>query len=92
MSLVVKDLKRQDFERKVTKIGKSYAVTIPLELLKENGIEPGDKVQLRGKNGEISIRKSRKVELPEGISPDFFEVLEETINEHDEALKGLVDR
>lgn len=79
-------------ERKVTKIGKSYGVTIPLDLLRRNGIDPGDMVQLTSENGKISLQKSHKVTLPEGISPDFFDVLEETTKKHDEALKGLVDR
>lgn len=85
--MVVKDL-----ERKITRIGQSYGVTIPLEMLKENGIDPGDSVVVEGKDGEISLRKSRKVELPKGISSDFFDVLEKTVQEHDEAFKGLVDR
>jgi len=80
-----------DLERKITRIGQSYGVTIPLEMLKENGIDPGDSVVVEGKDGEISLRKSRKVELPKGISSDFFDVLEETVQEHDEAFKGLVD-
>lgn len=79
-------------ERKVMKIGKSYGVTIPLDLLKKNGINPGDMVQLSSNDGEISLQKSRMVTLPEGISSDFFDVLEETTKKHDEALKGLVDR
>ncbi|MFC0165243.1 AbrB/MazE/SpoVT family DNA-binding domain-containing protein [Bacillus capparidis] len=79
-------------ERKVTKIGKSYGVTFPLELLKGAGLEPGDTVQIEQKDGDIILRKSRKIELPNGISPDFFDVLEETMKEHGEALKGLVDR
>lgn len=81
-----------ELERKITKIGKSYGVTIPLDLLKKNNIHPGDMVQLSSKDGEISLQKSCKVTLPEGISPDFFDVLKEITEKHDEALKGLVDR
>lgn len=81
-----------ELERKITRIGKSYGVTIPLELLKEHGIDPGDMVQISSHDGEISLQKSRKVSLPKGISSDFFEVLKETTAKHEEALKGLVDR
>jgi len=81
-----------ELERKITKIGKSYGVTIPLELLKEHGIDPGDMVQISSHNGEISLQKSRKVDIPKRISSDFFEVLEETTTQHGEALKRLVDR
>lgn len=81
-----------ELERKITMVGKSYGVTIPLGLLKENGIELSDIVKLSGQNREISLQKSRKVNLPKGISTDFFEVLEETTKKHEEALKGLVNR
>ncbi|SFA56854.1 hypothetical protein SAMN05216169_10581, partial [Anoxybacillus pushchinoensis] len=36
--------------------------------------------------------KSKKVDLPKGISQDFFEVLNETLEEYDETIKGLIDR
>ncbi|WP_240377279.1 AbrB/MazE/SpoVT family DNA-binding domain-containing protein [Bacillus piscicola] len=87
MSMVVNNL-----ERKVTKIGRSYGITIPLDMLKEHGIKPGDTVSVTGKDGEISFKKSRKVDLPDGISSDFFEVLERNTQKHDETLKGLIDR
>jgi len=87
MSKVVNGL-----ERKITRIGRSYGVTIPLDMLKENGIEPGDVVNVTGKDGEISFKKNRKVDLPDGISPDFFEALERNTQKHDETLKGLIDR
>ncbi|HET7627878.1 MAG TPA: AbrB/MazE/SpoVT family DNA-binding domain-containing protein [Bacillales bacterium] len=79
-------------ERKVTKIGRSYGVTIPIEMLREHGIEPGDYVNVKSVDGMISISKSRKVDLPEGISPDFFEVLERNTKKHHETFHGLKDR
>lgn len=87
MSKAVKAL-----ERKVTKIGKSYGVTLPLDMLKDAGLKPGDTVHVEQIDGDIILRKSRKIELPEGISPDFFDLLEETYQEYEETLKGLVDR
>lgn len=81
-----------ELERKITRIGKSYGVTIPLDLLKELDIDLGDMVQLTNEDGKILLRKSRRVTLPEGISPDFFDVLKETTEKYDETLKGLVDR
>jgi len=79
-------------ERKIKKIDKSYGITIPLDILKENGIAPEDMVQISSNNGEISIQKSRRVTLPKRISPDFFDILEETTKKHEETIKGLVER
>lgn len=79
-------------ERKVIKIGKSYGVTLPVWMLEEQGIQYGDIVEVSNDNDAITIRKAQKVSLPDGISPDFFEILEETAQKHDEALKRLVDK
>lgn len=79
-------------ERKITKIGNSYGITIPSELLKHAGLKHGDEIQLDLVDGVIQISKSRKVSLPEGISEDFFDVLNETVSNYDQTIKGLVDR
>lgn len=87
MFMVVKEM-----ERKVTRIGNSYGITFPNALLKRLGLSHGDHVYIEERDGEIVIRKSRKVQLPKGISPDFFDVLERNVNKHEETIKGLVDR
>ncbi|GGB62228.1 AbrB/MazE/SpoVT family DNA-binding domain-containing protein [Virgibacillus dakarensis] len=79
-------------ERKITKVGNSYGITIPKEFLKEAGISYGDSVEIEQKNGEITMRKKEEFKLPEGISPDFFEVLERNTKKHDETIRELVDR
>lgn len=79
-------------ERKITKIGNSYGITISNDLLKKAGLQHGDNVQLEYVNDEIKITRSRKVSLPEGISEDFFETVQETMVEYDSTIKGLVDR
>lgn len=78
--------------RKITKIGNSYGITIPLEILEEVGLKQGDEVQLELNNGVIQISKSRQVTLPQGISEDFFDIVKETMETYDQTLKGLVDR
>lgn len=78
--------------RKITKIGNSYGITIPLEILEEVGLKQGDEIQLELENGVIQISKSRKVTLPQGISEDFFDIVKETMETYDQTLKGLIDR
>lgn len=82
----------KEFDRKITKIGRSYGVTIPVEMLKAYGIEPGDTVKLSGSKKSIKIKKSRTVELPDGISSDFFDVLQSNADLHEKTIKGLIDR
>ena len=81
-----------EMERKVTKIGNSLGVTFPTKMLRKINVNLGDEVTLDLKGDEIILRKSRKVQLPDNISPDFFDVLNETMNQYDETLKGLRDK
>lgn len=82
----------RQIERKITKIGNSYGVTIPIDMLKEAGISYGDHVQLDLKKGKIMMEKKKEVRLPEGVDNDFMDVLNDVIKEHHEAFKGLVDK
>lgn len=79
-------------ERKITKIGNSYGVTIPNDLLKKANIQYGDKIQLELVDATIQISKSKKVSLPDGISEDFFDIVQETMETYDQTISGLVDR
>jgi len=79
-------------DRKVLKIGNSLGVTFPMEFLQKLDIHQGDEIQMELENNQIVIKKSNKVNLPKGISKDFFDVLNETIEEYDETIKGLIDR
>ncbi|BCG59372.1 AbrB/MazE/SpoVT family DNA-binding domain-containing protein [Paenibacillus sp. URB8-2] len=85
--------KVNDMERKVTKFGNSLGITMT-DALKQIGLELGDTVQIdvNQANGEIIIKKAHKIHLPEGISPDFFENLNDVIHEYDRTLKELKDR
>jgi antitoxin MazE len=79
-------------ERKVLKIGNSLGITFPMGFLNKLGIHQGDEIQMELEEDKIVIKKSKKVDLPKGISQDFFEVLNETLEEYDETIKGLIDR
>lgn len=80
------------YERKVTKIGNSYGITIPTELLKQVGLAQGDDVQVEVKEGRIVLRKKEHITLPDGVDAEFMDILNDVIKEHDKAFKGLVDR
>ncbi|MDN4602788.1 AbrB family transcriptional regulator [Paenibacillus sp. F6_3S_P_1C] len=82
-----------EMERKVTKFGNSLGLTMT-DALKQIGLEQGDMVHIEvdQSNGEIVIKKSTKVNLPNGISSDFMDTLSDVMDEYDQTLKGLKDR
>ncbi|MDC3413515.1 AbrB/MazE/SpoVT family DNA-binding domain-containing protein [Aquibacillus sp. 3ASR75-11] len=80
------------FERKVTKIGNSFGITLPTELLKQVGLSQGDDVQVEVKDEKIVLRKKEQITLPEGVDDEFMDILNDVIKKHDKAFKGLVDR
>jgi antitoxin MazE len=76
--------------RKITKIGNSSGITLPKEILEKINLKNGDEVFLELKGNEIIIKK--KMALPQNISPDFFEILEGSMNEYDNTIKALRDK
>ena len=82
----------EQFERKVTKIGNSFGITLPQELLKHVGLSQGDDVQIEVKDGKIILRKKEEIKLPNGVDAEFMNILNDVIEEHDKAFKGLVNR
>ncbi|WP_058301071.1 AbrB/MazE/SpoVT family DNA-binding domain-containing protein [Gorillibacterium timonense] len=80
-------------ERKVTKFGNSLGITMT-DALKQIGLDQGDTVSIdvNPSTGEIIIKKSTKVSLPQGISEDFMDSLADVINLYDQTLHGLKDR
>lgn len=74
-------------------IGNSLGLTLPNEMLKALNVKKGDEVQVELVGNQVIIKKApQMIELPEGIPADFFNLLEEEMEAHHEALKGLVDR
>lgn len=79
-------------QRKVRKMGNSLSVNMT-ELLKRIGADQGDLLDLEiVEDEEIRIKKHKDIQLPEGISEDFFDVLRETVAEYDHTLRKLKDR
>jgi len=56
------------FERKITKTGNSYEITLPKEILKEAGINYGDRVEIEEENGKISFEEKQDAKLSVGLS------------------------
>jgi antitoxin MazE len=85
-------VKEMEMERKVTKMGNSLGINMT-EALRKIGAVQGDLLAIEVEGDVIHITKRQpKISLPEGLSPDFFDVLNSTLNEYDETIKGLKDR
>ncbi|MBN8193416.1 AbrB/MazE/SpoVT family DNA-binding domain-containing protein [Bacillus sp. NTK074B] len=82
----------EQYERRVTKIGNSFGITIPTDLLKQVGLAQGDDVQVEVVEGKIVLRKKEQLTLPKGVDAEFMDILNDVIKEHDQAFKGLVDK
>ncbi|CAM3598085.1 MULTISPECIES: AbrB/MazE/SpoVT family DNA-binding domain-containing protein [Saccharibacillus] len=82
-----------EIERKVTKFGNSLGISMT-EALKQIGLEQGDlaNISVDPTSGKITIKKAVKVSLPEGISADFMDTLNDVMTEYDQTLLGLKDR
>ncbi len=80
------------YERKITKIGNSYGITLPKRLLKEANISYGDNVTVEVKDGKIMLQRVEEIKLPDGVDNEFMELLTDVIKEHETAFKGLVER
>lgn len=80
-------------KRRITQVGNSLGLTLPNAMLKQLNIAKGDEVLVELHGNQLIIKKMPTlVELPEGIPADFFTVLNEEMEAHQEALKGLVNR
>lgn len=79
-------------QRKVTKIGNSWGVTLSKELLNRINANLGDDLEIivNENKGEIVLRKSPKV--PQGLDPRFFEVLQANVDQYYKTIEGLKDR
>src|SRR5699024_1938805 len=80
------------YDRKITKIGNSYGITFPKELLKEAKISYGDQVSVELMEGKITMEKKEDITLPEGVAPDFMQLLTDVNQGHDTAITGVVDK
>jgi antitoxin MazE len=79
-------------ERKIIKIGNSLGVTIPNDFLEIANISLGDEVVIDYVDNEIILKKSERIQKPEGLSDDFFKILNKTMKNYKKTIEGLVER
>lgn len=75
-------------KRKLRKVGNSYTITIPPEIVAMEDLQEGDYVTFTKQNGEIILKKA-----PEDIlTPEFFTLVQDLCEENEEIIKGLIER
>lgn len=86
-------MERVKVERKIIRMGNSYGSTYPQKILDHLHVKQGDQVMFElQSNGTVTIRKQNRVELPDGISPDFIKTVTGVMNQYDKAIKELADK
>ncbi|MTH54251.1 AbrB/MazE/SpoVT family DNA-binding domain-containing protein [Bacillus mangrovi] len=85
-------LMAKQYSRKVFQQGNSLGVGIPNEVANAMGLKKGEEMEwiIKEETQELTLRK--KAGLPEGVSPEFLELLDGVLTDYDEALKNLKDR
>ncbi|MEK4065039.1 AbrB/MazE/SpoVT family DNA-binding domain-containing protein [Peribacillus sp. FSL R5-0717] len=78
--------------RKLTIVGNSLGITLPIEMVNTANLAFEDELEVEFKGEEFILRKNKNVKLLQGFDAEFMEVVSEVIKAHDEAFKGLVDR
>lgn len=75
--------------RKVTNVGNSLGVTLPLDFLENLSLVKGDNVSVTVKNDEIIIKKAPQ---RQDLDLELLNLIYEEIEAHDKALRGLANR
>ncbi|MYL36145.1 AbrB family transcriptional regulator [Pontibacillus yanchengensis] len=78
--------------RKISKFGNSLGITLPKDELSKHKWDNGVDVDVKVYDDKIVLSRTNKVDLPQGISPDFFETLETNYHQYEDTIKELKDR
>lgn len=80
-------------ERKIFKMGNSFGSTYPKEVLAHLNVKPGDEIVFENlSDGTVNIRKRKVANLPDGIDPEFIDMVDQIIKDNDAVFRGLVNR
>ncbi|MGM0523607.1 MAG: AbrB/MazE/SpoVT family DNA-binding domain-containing protein [Bacillota bacterium] len=80
----------KNLERKITKVGNSFAVTLSQDVLKHLKVTQGDEVKISLEDdGQIMIKKTVKMDF---LDQDFYDGLQDLFDNYDDTLKNLVER
>ena len=79
-------------KQKIIKVGNSLAVTLPAEFVREGNLAVGDEfiVEHNAKKKTFYMQSAKKQTKP-GLTPEFFDWLDEVIEEDKNLIKKLAN-
>lgn len=81
------------YSRKIGRMGNSLGVSFPKLLAEKLDISQGDEIEfIENNDGEIILRKVRKIELPEHVRPEVLEAFYDVFEEDRAIFDDLKDR
>lgn len=84
-----------EVQRKVTKIGNSFGVTLPPEVLEHANLKQGDEIKFTlEKDGIVSFKKYKHLntEVLSDFDQDFLDGLQDLFDKYNKTLRNLADR
>lgn len=82
----------ETMKRSTRKSGRSIITTLPPEVLTMLNIQVGDKVEFILKDDRVEIRKAVEDNRHMDITEDCLNLVQGTMAEYDEALRGLLPK
>ena len=79
-------------KQKIIKVGNSLAVTLPAEFVRDGNFAVGDEflVEHNVQHKTLYMQSAKKKNKP-GLTPEFFEWLDEFVKENDSMLRKLAN-
>jgi antitoxin MazE len=85
--------KMTHYARKVGRMGNSLGISLPKSLAEKLNVTQGDEVEfIENAQGEIVLKKVRKLKLPENVRPEVLEAFFDVFEEDARILHDLRDR
>lgn len=78
--------------RKLGRIGNSFGISLPKEMLEDMKAEQGDLLELAYEDGVITIRPAKYLQMNENdLSPEMLKALDNTFKKYDNVFRKLKD-
>lgn len=77
-------------KQKVIKVGNSLAITLPAPFVRDGNINAGDELYIEHNADHKTLYvRPEKGQVGDGLTPEFFEWLDEISEEYEDTIKAL---
>ncbi|WP_167629427.1 AbrB/MazE/SpoVT family DNA-binding domain-containing protein [Listeria valentina] len=77
--------------RKARKQGNTYITSLPMEVIQALSISEGDQVEFIVKDQQVNIKKKTPIDT-KNISANFYEEIDQLMDQYDTTFHNLVNR